>query len=153
MVHAGKCPRESPGQLKSFIVEDPHKFNLHCQFHSCWWPDDTRRKGIGSYGIALFFSGHFSFNHRLHTSQVSYEIGLCRYVAVQLLIDTRGAVVSTPKGLNLKFSMCAQVFFATSGCATDGNDTWGGSSKSKSKIKTKSEIKKKRKKLYIESVQ
>ena len=152
-MHAGKCPRESPGQLKSFIVEDPHKFNLHCQFHSCWWPDDTRRKGIGSYGIALFFSGHFSFNHRLHTSQVSYEIGLRRYVAVQLLIDTRGAVVSTPKGLNFKFSMCAQVFLQRVAVPLMEMIHEGGSSKSKSKIKTKSEIKNKRKKLYIESVE
>ena len=61
-----------------------------------------KEDGVG-VGMVVYFSGgghfqprmlatvtwHLSMMHRLHTSQVSDKIGLLRYVAVQLQIDTR----------------------------------------------------------------
>ena len=28
---------------------------LHSQYHSCWWPGDTRSQGMNRYGVCLFY--------------------------------------------------------------------------------------------------
>ena len=31
-------------ELKSFLIEDKVPFELHCQYHGCWWPGDKEAR-------------------------------------------------------------------------------------------------------------
>ena len=38
-----------------FLVEENDQFNLHSQYHGCWYPGDTSRRSKRGNGFVLYF--------------------------------------------------------------------------------------------------
>ena len=63
--------------LKSFLMENRDLFIIHSHHCGCWWPGDTRSKGISSYSIDTVLSKYSGPRFNIKMTSYQYRKSHC----------------------------------------------------------------------------